>query len=172
MGRIFIIFFSFTLLIGLVKTTEAQVSVSAQVFAEVVSSNSAAEVAQLNFGKFSPGISGGKIMVSPRGVITTTGSVATGAGKHNAASFLISSDVAASLIVTLPLEPVILTQLSGSKTMQVIDWISDPPSGTNIVLVEGVPQTVFVGATIVVGDIIDNPQDMYSGTYTITFDYN
>ncbi|HEY9116146.1 MAG TPA: DUF4402 domain-containing protein [Bacteroidales bacterium] len=147
-------------------------SITAQVFAEVISSNTATEVAQLNFGKFSPGISGGKIIISPQGILTSAGTVVPGASQHNAGTFNISGDAAGTFVVTLPDEPVILTEISGSKTMQVIDWVSDPPSGSNITLVEGGTQTVYVGATLVVGNIIDNPSGLYSGTYSITFDYN
>lgn len=172
MRRIFIFLFCFTFLAGSVKNIEAQVNVNAQVFAEVISANTAAEVAQLNFGKFSPGQSGGKITISPLGVATTVGSVVLGLGQHNAAGFSIQGDNGATITVTLPTEPVILTQISGPKTMQVIDWVSYPASGTGIVLVDGGMQTVYVGATLIIGNIVDNPQGLYSGTYTITFDYN
>jgi hypothetical protein len=33
-------------------------------------------------------------------------------------------------------------------------------------------QTVYVGATLKVGTINDNPVGVYTGTYAITFDFN
>jgi hypothetical protein len=33
-------------------------------------------------------------------------------------------------------------------------------------------QIVYVGATLKVGTLIDNPVGIYTGVYTITFDFN
>jgi len=39
-------------------------------------------------------------------------------------------------------------------------------------MLENGAQTVYVGATLKVGSLIDNPVGIYTGTYTITFDFN
>ena len=53
----------------------AQASVTAQAFAEVIEALTATETAQLNFGRFSPGVAGGEVIISPDGVKSAQGSV-------------------------------------------------------------------------------------------------
>jgi len=82
------------------------VSATGHVFAEVIPIFTASETSQLNFGKFSPGLQGGEIVLSPESTVSILGSVYKGTGLHNAASFSISGDVDATFSVTLPATPV------------------------------------------------------------------
>lgn len=149
-----------------------QASVTGQVFAEVVVAFSAVETSQMNFGRFSPGPHGGEIILSPQGTLSVMGSVAKGGGLHNAASFYLTGENSATFSINLPKSSAVLKSTSDSKTMLVKNWVSTPAPGPVAgSLQEGV-QTVYVGATLEVGTMADNPVGIYTGTYTITFDFN
>lgn len=154
------------------RGVNAQVTVTGQVFAEVVEVISATETSQLNFGRFSPGHQGGEIIITPDGNISTTGTVVMSGGVHNAATFNITGEESATFSVTLPAGPVTLNHINDSKTMVVDTWVSDPSQGMWIDLSENGSQVVKVGATLEVGIRNDNPVGLYSGSYSITFAYN
>ncbi len=149
-----------------------QASATGHVTAEVVPVFAATETAQMNFGRFSPGPQGGKILLTPESTISILGSIYAGTGIHNAASFYVSGDVDASFTITLPGNPVILKHVSSAKTMVIEDWISNPGPGAGAGILQDGFQVVNVGATLKVGTLNDNPVGVYAGTYTITFDFN
>jgi hypothetical protein len=143
-----------------------------QIFAEVVPIYTASETAQMNFGKFSPGPQGGEIILTPESSISVLGSVYKGTGIHNAASFYVTGEPDASYTINLPAGPVVLTHISSSKTMLVEDWVSIPSPGIGAGKLQNGFQVVYVGATLKVGTLEDNPVGIYTGSYTITFDFN
>lgn len=147
-------------------------TVEGHVTAEVIPVFTAAEVAQLNFGRFSPGPDGGEIIITPDGNLSVLGSVYKGTGIHNAASFFISGETDASVTITLPDQPVVLKHVSGTRTMLVKNWISSPGTGMSAGVLQEGSLTVYVGATLQVGSVEDNPVGIYAGTYSITFDFN
>jgi hypothetical protein len=149
-----------------------QISATGQIFAEIIPVFSARETAQLNFGRFSPGPQGGKIILTPQNTISMLGSVMMGIGSHNAASFYVSGDEDASYSISLPESPVILTHTTSAKSMTVEDWTSVPAPVTGTGMLQGGFQVVNVGATLKVGTLHDNPVGIYTGSYTITFDFN
>lgn len=149
-----------------------QASASGHVFAEVITAFSAVESSQMNFGRFSPGPYGGQLVLTPQGTISVLGSVVKGTGIHNAASFYVTGDSYSSFSITLPKSPSILTNISNAKTMLVSSWASVPAPGPGGGTLEDGFQTVFVGATLEVGTMNDNPVGIYTGTYNITFDFN
>ncbi|HEX2969485.1 MAG TPA: DUF4402 domain-containing protein [Bacteroidales bacterium] len=142
------------------------------IVAEVITVYSATETAQMNFGRFAPGSEGGEIILTPSGTLSVRGNIYTGNGTHNAASFYISGDPNASFTVSLPQTPVFLKHISSSKTMMIEDWIANTGTGIGSGILEDGAQTVFVGATLKVGSLQDNPVGVYAGTYTISFDFN
>jgi len=142
------------------------------IFAEVIPVFSASETAQMNFGRFSPGPQGGKIILTPESTISVIGSIFTGSGTHNAASFYVSGDIDAAYSITLPTTPVVLTHISTARTMLIADWNSVPEPGPGTGMLQNGSQVVYVGATLKVGSLIDNPVGIYTGVYTITFDFN
>lgn len=142
------------------------------IFAEVIPIYTASETAQMNFGKFSPGPQGGEIILTPESSISVLGSVYKGTGTHNAASFYVTGEVDASYTINLPAGPVLLTHISSSKTMQVEDWVSIPSPGIGAGRLQNGFQVVYVGATLKVGTLEDNPVGIYTGSYIITFDFN
>jgi hypothetical protein len=149
-----------------------QASVTGHVFAEVISSFSAVETSQMNFGRFSPGPFGGQIILTPQGTVSVLGSVVEGSGIHNAASFSLTGDIYTSFSINLPKTAAILTSTSGAKTMQVKNWSSFPSAGIGTGTLQKGFLAVYVGATLEVGTINDNPVGIYTGSYTITFDFN
>jgi len=175
--RLKISFFSLLFVLSVTGVTvNAQItpSVSAEghVTAEIIPVFSASETSQLNFGKFSPGPQGGKIVLSPQSTISTIGTIFKGVGSHNAASFLVTGDTDAAFSISLPENPVVLRHTLSSRTMVIEDWISDPSPGTETGMLRDGFSTVFVGATLKVGNLADNPVGIYTGTYSITFDFN
>ncbi len=149
-----------------------QASVTGHIYAEVVAAFSAVESSQMNFGRFSPGPYGGQIILTPQSTISVLGSVAKGSGLHNAASFYLSGDSYTTFSINLPKSPAILTNTADAKTMVVKNWVSVPSPGPGGGTLQDGIQTVYVGATLEVGTMNDNPVGIYTGSYTITFDFN
>ena len=145
------------------------VSATGHVIAEIIPVFSASETSQLNFGRFSPGPQGGMIILTPQSTISVTGSVFKGIGSHNAASFYVSGDADAAYSISLPTSPVILTHTSNAKTMLIQDWVSEPQQGIGTGMLQDGFQIVYVGATLKVGTLYDNPVGIYTGTYTDNF---
>ncbi len=148
------------------------VSATGQIFAEIIPVFSASETSQMNFGRFSPGPQGGDLILSPESTVSVLGSVFKGTGTHNAASFYVSGDVDAAYSISLPSNPVVITNTSNAKTMRVEDWVSIPSPGIGAGILQNGFQVVYVGATLKIGTLNDNPVGTYSGSYTITFDFN
>lgn len=150
----------------------APASATGEIFAEIIPVFSAEQTAQLNFGKFSPGPQGGEIIISPQNTLSVLGSIFRGNGPHNAASFFVSGDQDATYSISLPSGPVIIKNTSGSKTMLVDNWVSVPVEGFGTGLLQNGAQTVFIGATLKVGTLNENPVGIYTGSYKVTFDFN
>ncbi len=177
MRRLKIIIFSLICLLQLtgikiIAQVTPPVTATGHVIAEIIPVFSASEKSQLNFGKFSPGPQGGMIIITPQSTISVVGSVFKGIGSHNAASFYVSGDANAAYSITLPTSPVILTHTSNAKTMLLQDWVSEPEQGIGTGTLQEGFQVVYVGATLKVGTLYDNPVGIYTGTYTVTFDFN
>jgi len=147
-------------------------TVTGHITAEVISTLSAIETSQLSFGRFSPGPQGGDLILTPQNTISVLGSVWPGSGTHNAASFYVTGDPGAAYSITLPASPVTIRHMSTARSMTVEDWQSVPEAAPGAGMLEDGSQTVYVGATLKVGNLNDNPVGIYTGTYTITFDFN
>lgn len=146
-------------------------SATGHVIAEIIPVFSAVETSQLNFGRFAPGPEGGKIILTPQSTISVLGSVFKGNGAFNAASFYVTGDADAAYSITLPAGPVVLKHASSAKTLVVEDWVSFPSAGPGTGKLQDGFQTVYVGATLKVGNLHDNPVGIYTGSYNITFDF-
>lgn len=162
----------FTVTVCINAQSASSVNATGHVFAEIISVFSATETAELNFGRFSPGPQGGGILLTPESTISVFGSVFAGTGLHNAASFYVSGATDASFTITLPANPVVLKHVSSSKTMVIEELISNPGTGMGAGILQDGSQTIYVGAKLRVGTLLDNPVGIYAGTYTITFDFN
>lgn len=173
MKRVVLIIFTIALVTLIPwQKAKAQASISAHATAEVIQALTATETAELNFGKFSPETGGGEVKLTPLGVRSSSGTVALSGGTHNSASFYLTGQYEATVSITLPTAPAILTNLTSSKTMEVYNWESFPHEGLGVGVLNNGSLTVNVGATLKVGNMIDNPVGIYTGTYSITFAYN
>jgi hypothetical protein len=150
----------------------SQASVTAQAFAEVISALTATETSQLNFGKFSPEVQGGQVIVTPDGVRTTNGSVILSGGVAHSGIFYLTGAPDAMFSIQLPNGPAVLTHQNSNKTMVVSNWVSYPQAGTGTGVLTNGQQFVYLGATLFVGSLIDNPVGLYSGAFNLTFAYN
>ena len=157
---------------GVFAQVTPSASATGHVIAEIIPVFAASETSQLNFGRFSPGPQGGKIILTPQGSISVLGSVFKGPGSHNAASFYVSGDQDAAFSINLPSKPVILNHITSAKTMIVDNWVSVPGTDIGAGMLQGGYQVVQVGATLNVGTLDDNPVGVYTGTYEISFDFN
>lgn len=172
MRRLRILFISLLCLFLLRGTAVvAQVSATGHITAEVINAISAVETAQMSFGRFSPGPQGGELILTPGSNISVLGSVWPGSGTHNAGSFYVTGDPGAAYTITLPTAPVTIIHMGTARTMTVNEWRSVPEPTPGAGMLEDGYQTVFVGATLKVGTLTDNPVGIYTGTYTITFDF-
>jgi hypothetical protein len=151
---------------------KAQSSVTAHATAEVIQALAATEGSALNFGRFSPESSGGEIRLTPDGVRSSTGSVALSGGLYNPASFYITGQPDFSIVINLPTAPILLTNSVNGKTMTVLNWESIPSTASSIKIQNSGILNINIGATLRVGNMIDNPVGLYSGTYIVTFSYN
>lgn len=150
----------------------SQASVTAKAYAEVIAALTATEISQLSFGKFSPEIQGGQIVLSPSGERNIVGSVILGGGTAQQGIFTITGEPQATYSIQLPQGPASLTHHRSNNTMEVTNWQSDPPAGTGSgTLMEGF-QNISIGATLNVGSLQDNPVGMYTGFFSLTFTYN
>ena len=150
----------------------AQASVTAQAFAEVIEALTATETAQLNFGRFSPGVAGGEIILSPDGVKSAQGSVMLSGGTTSPGQFTITGAPDATFSIQLPAEPVQLLHQNSNQTMTVNEWTSNPPAGNSSGTLNEGFESVSVGASLVVGSIENNPIGIYTGSFSLTFAYN
>jgi len=153
------------------QKVHAQASVSAQAFAEIIAALTATETSQLNFGKFSPEVQGGQVIVSPDGVRSTNGSVILSGGVANSGIFYITGAPDAAFSIQLPAGPAVLTHQNSTNTMLVDSWVSSPSAGTGTGVLPDGQQFVYLGATLQVGSMLDNPVGLYSGSFNVTFAY-
>lgn len=173
MNKFALTFIGIVIMSGILSiSVKGQTTVTSQIFAEVIPALSATETSQLNFGRFSPGSQGGQIIISPDGIISIVGTVVQNNGSYSAASYYITGDSRTAYSITLPSGPVVLTDTRDSKTMTVTNWVSSPNAGAAGGNLRNGSDVVKVGATLMIGLMEDNPEGIYTGTYTITFDYN
>jgi hypothetical protein len=151
---------------------ELQSIATGMVSVEIITSFSALETSKINFGHFSAGPSGGQIILTPQGYVSVIGSVVLNNGVQNPGSFFISGGSQSTFSINLPDKPAMLTNQSNNKTIGVRNWsyISSVEKGEGTL--QGGFQTVFVGVTLDVGPMKDNPGGLYTGFYSITFDFN
>lgn len=147
-------------------------SATGHITAEVITMLAAVETSQLNFGRFAPGPQGGELIITPESTVMVQGSVWPGSGSRNAASFYVTGDPGVAYTITLPSAPVTITHMGSARTMTVEEWTSVPAPTPGAGMLEDGSQIVMVGATLKVGALVDNPAGIYTGTYTITFDFN
>jgi hypothetical protein len=122
----------------------------------------------LAYGSFVAG-SGGSVIVAvnPLGRSASGGVFLVPSGIWSAGAFSVTGDPNLTYAITLPADGVVVLT-SGANTMAVNGFISNPaPTGQ---LSLGGSQTLMVGATLSVSS--NQVSGSYSGSYSVTVDYN
>jgi hypothetical protein len=123
----------------------------------------------LAFGAFTPGLSGGTVIVFPGGSRSSTGDVIllSLGFLYTPAMFYVRANPGTVLSVLLT-PPVTLTGSGGGTlTLQTGGTLPASPFVTTLPW----PQqtTVLLGGTLTVGDIGSNPAGSYTGTFNVVF---
>jgi hypothetical protein len=125
-------------------------------------------VQQLSFGAFHTGASGGTVVVSSTGSRTATGSVVLAGGIAYQAIFNVR--LIPGRLVQIQLGPQAQLTRIGGGGMMAMD-VGPTDRGSSFVTSGGHPfyNTVNVGGTLNVGDILANPPGSYEGSFSVTF---
>ena len=145
--------------------------VTATATAELVEALAAEEVAQLNFGRFTAGASGGTVVIAntAAGTMNITGTVSTiGGGSPSSASFNISGHANQEVTVTLPADGAV--NLTHATTTDVMNVATFSVSDASPLLNASGEATIFVGGTLTVPNT-SIARGVYTGTYNVTFAY-
>ena len=124
----------------------------------------------LSFGSFSPGFSGGDIIVSPYGNRTVTGTIVAFPDMTPLpARFEVRLIPNRIVHIVLPTDAT-LTHTEGKGKMTVTNFTTDKP-GNTFITTSGNPfiNPVHIGATLKVQNSTVNPPGNYRGTFTVTF---
>ncbi|WP_246496580.1 DUF4402 domain-containing protein [Chitinophaga varians] len=149
----------------------AQETASATATATIVTPISITKDVDMNFGNVAvQSTAGGTVVLSPAGVRTVTGGAtlpSTATGTVTAASFTVTGTGNYTYSITLP--STALTITSGSNTMTVTNFVSNP---SGVGQLSSGTQTLTVGATLNVSAA--QPAGTYvSGTpFDVTVNYN
>ena len=158
------------LLIAFSASTFAQVTASATSTATIVAPIGITNTVDMNFGNIA--VSGaGTVVLDPAGTRTTTGAITLPAitGTVTAASFDVTGNDGYTYTITLPSTDYTITRVSGSETM-IVNTFTSNPNGTGTLT--GGSETLNVGATLNVS------AGQVGGTYTnatgfdVTVNYN
>jgi hypothetical protein len=124
----------------------------------------------LSFGSFSPGFSGGDIIVSPYGNRTVTGTIVAFPDMTPLpARFEVRLIPNRIVHIVLPTDAT-LTHTEGKGKMTVTNFTTDK-AGNTFITTQGSPfiNPVYIGATLKVQSLTVNPPGNYRGTFTVTF---
>lgn len=129
------------------------------------------EAQSLNFGAFCTPSSGGSVVLYPDGTRSAAGDIvliSLGYSFSPAMFDIVANEgTIISILSGVGTESTIQSMSGETMTLQVGD--SEPASP--FIITENPPAVsqVTVGATLIVGNNIDNPPGEYSGTFTVTF---
>lgn len=159
-------------MVGFSAASYAQVSATATATSTIVTPLSITKTADMNFGNVAVNDDDGTVVLSPAGGRTPSGGVSlpSTTGTVSAAAFTVSGQSGYTYGITLPSSNVTVTRQTGSETMIVNTFVSNPTVAAGGVLTGGT-QTLYVGATLNVSG------QQVAGTYasenfTITVIYN
>lgn len=128
-------------------------------------------IANLAFGSFYQGATGGTVSVSIANTRTPSGDVVLFGGTGaTTAVFRIQGN--AGTLVTILLGPDVALTGSGGGSMILHLGPTNPVSPFVLTGITPVTLDLYVGGTLTVGAPASNPPGSYSGTFTITFNQN
>ena len=167
-----LLFILLALLAGLgIQQVNAQARSTASISAAVVYPNSAAAQSQLSFGHCAPGPEGGQVQLKPNGEISTKGSIIMINNDYSPARFYITGIQEQAFSISLSEGPTILSHQDSRNTILVHGWDSNPSPHETWKLDNGALD-VNVGAVLDVNNMNDNPMGVYTGFYSIIFNYH
>ena len=147
-------------------TTAMAADATGNASATVESAISIVETTAMNFGTFAPTASAGTVTIATTGARTST-NVDELASSPSAATFTVTGGNLAAYSITLPASSITLSD-GGSETMSVDTFVSD--AGGSPALNGSGSDTFNVGAVLTVG--ANQVAGSYTGTYTVTVNYN
>lgn len=125
------------------------------------------KVADLDFGAVTVAAAGTITLDPVTSAVSTTGGVLAVAGTPRAAHFIGAASGSAVVNIKLPRQPVTLTRIAGSETMQLRDFTLDSPAKR--VMAKATAFEFQVGGTV---DVAAGQADgTYVGTFTVTVQY-
>ncbi|MGD8571885.1 MAG: DUF4402 domain-containing protein [Gammaproteobacteria bacterium] len=134
--------------------------------AVIVNPITIAESQAMNFGSIGPAAAASTVVLSTAGAVSSAAADLVPGTGAAAGVFSVSGEAGYTYAITLPVSA---TLTSGANTMTVDTWTTATGSGTATLDGTGA-DTVNVGATLNVG--AGQAAGTYTGTYTITVDYN
>ena len=145
--------------------------VTANATADLVEALAASEKAQLNFGRFTAGASGGTVVIAntPAGTMNVTGTVTVvGGGSPSSAAFSITGQANQEVTITLPADGAV--NLTHATTTDVMNVATFSVSDASPKLSASGEATIYVGGTLTIPNT-GIEIGVYSGTYNVTFAY-
>lgn len=138
-------------MIGFSVNSFAQATASATATATIIEPIAITQIEDMNFGNVAV-IGAGTVILTPASTRTATGGVTlpVSAGTVSAAEFEVTGEGNNTYSITLPAGNYTITRVSGSETMTVNTFVSNPTVGAGGQLNSGT-QTLQVGATLNVG---------------------
>jgi hypothetical protein len=160
------------ILMGFGVTVNAQVTANAPTSATIVTPIAITKTVDMNFGNVAVSTTSGTVLLTPASTRTPGGGVTLPStiGTVTAASFTVTGQAAYSYSITLPNTDFTLTRSTGTETMIVNAFTSDPtPTG---MLNGSGSQTLNVGATLnVTGSQVAGLYRNLTG-FPVTVNYN
>ena len=150
---------------------QASSRATASMSAEVIYTATAQAQSQLNFGHCAPGPAGGQVQISPEGTVNTEGSVVMISNAQTPARFYITGIQDKAFSISLSDGPTVLNHNGSTNTMLVHGWDSTPAPDETWKL-DGGALGVNVGAVLDINNMNDNPVGLYTGFYSIIFNYH
>jgi hypothetical protein len=152
---------------------QAQTTVNATASAELVEALTASEITQLNFGRFVPGSTAGTIKIASTSDGTRTkedGVLLVGGGSPGSAEFTISGYANETVNVSLPADGAV--DLTHGTSGEILNVATFTASTKNPALNASGEATIYVGGSLTIKSASENlTKGLYTGTYTVTFQY-
>lgn len=126
----------------------------------------------LSFGTFASTGTGGTVVVSSTGVGSATGNVVLITGSAvSAATFRLTAHTGNNRITSITYSNTItLTRSGGGGTMTMT--LGTPSPNTSFKINGNQSKNVSIGGTLTVGTTTANPGGSYTGSFSLTFNYN
>lgn len=146
-------------------SAQAATTASATATAEVLSSLTVTSTADLQLGQIAAN-TGGTVTVNADSTVASSGSLIS-TGTRSPAAFSVVGSPNASVIVTLPTLPVNLTRVSGTETMSLSGFNTNPGGAFQLDVAGAGSFTV--GGTLAVGS--GQVPGTYTGTFSVSVEY-